>query len=67
MTGVLLAKLLCRDMADCGVSDTASGKGAFIGSYAGHARMVWPLSLNGKGKAVRPTRKDKIATRSMDN
>ena len=49
MAGVLLARLLCRDMANCGVSDTVSGKGAFIGSYARHARMVWPLSLNGEG------------------
>jgi len=49
------------------VSDTASGKGAFIGSYARHARMVWPLSLNGKGQAVRPTKKDMVAIRAMDN
>ena len=49
MAGVLLARLLCRDMADGGVSDTANVKGAFIASYAGHARMVWPLSLNGEG------------------
>ena len=45
----------------------SSGKGVFIGSYAGHARMVWPLSLNGVGLAARPTRKDVAAIRSTDN
>ena len=45
----------------------ASGKEAFIGGYAGHARMLWPLSLNGEGQAVQPTRKDMVAIRSTDN
>ena len=50
MAGVLLARLLCRDMVDRGVSDTASGKGAFIGSYARHARNARPFPLMAKGE-----------------